>query len=316
MKRCVVVVALACACGPQVGATDDAGTSSDGDSSPTTDTPTTDTPTTDTPTTNTPTTDTPTTNTGATSAETSTTTGDDEGEEVADDFLPPPPDTGTVTYECDPWAVQDCPRGQKCMPWSWDGSGSWNATKCTDLAEDPREDGESCTAFEGPFGGVDDCGARSMCFWVDPRTNAGECVAMCMGSRINPTCPDGVTWCTLPSDGLPAVCLPVCDPLVQDCVEGSACYFVHDRFECDPDLSGEGGLPGDACDVPGDCDPGSVCVLGTAVPGCATQTCCAAFCDLTAPSCDEGLECIAWYDEGEAPPGEEDVGACLFQEDG
>jgi hypothetical protein len=312
MKHGVAALVLACACGPQVASMDDGDTSGADDAPPPP--PMTGDAATGSPTSAAPTSDVP--DTGATDPTTATTTSaTTDGEEFADDHLPPPPDTGTVLIECDPWA-QDCPRGQKCMPWSWDGSRAWNATKCTELVDDPHADGEPCTAFDGPFGGSDDCGVSSMCFWVDPRTNVGECVAKCMGSRINPTCPDGVTTCTLPSDGVIAVCLPSCDPLVQDCAEGSGCYFVHDRFECDPDVSGATGAPGDACDAAGGCDPGAVCVLGTAVPDCLTQTCCAAFCDLAAPSCGDGLECIAWHDEGEAPPGEEDVGACLIQEDG
>lgn len=313
MKPRAIAFALACGCGPQVAATDDGDTNGADTSASTTGVATSDAPTTDTPTTDVPTTDPVTTDapdTGATDATTSTT--GDEGEES--DFIGLVDQSSDFTM-CDPW-VQDCPRGQKCMPYSIDGSSSWNATKCTPIADDPNEDGEACSAFEGPFGGVDDCSAISMCFWVDAETNVGECVAFCVGTLEFPSCADGVTTCTLPSDGLPAVCLPLCDPLAQDCAAGSGCYFVHDHFECDPDVSGASGAPGDACDAAGECDPGAVCVLGTAVPNCATQTCCASFCDLTAPSCTDGLECTPWHDDGEAPPGEENIGACLLPEGG
>jgi hypothetical protein len=312
MKHRVAAFVLACACGPQVASTDDGDTSGADDAPPPP--PTTGDAATDVPTSDAPTSDAP--DTGATDPTTATTTSAttevDDGEgEIA--FVST--DMGSDYTQCDPW-IQDCPRGEKCLPWANDGGRSWNATQCSPVAADPYEAGESCTAPAGPWGGIDDCGVGSMCFWVDERTNVGECVAMCIGSLDRPSCADGITQCTLSSDGLPAVCLPVCDPLAQDCAEGSGCYFVHDRFECDPDVSGRAGAPGDACDAAGACDPGAVCVLGTAVPDCLTQTCCAAFCDLTAPSCADGLECTPWHDEGEAPPGEEDVGACLIQEDG
>jgi hypothetical protein len=320
MKHRVVALVLACACGPQVASMDGGDTSGADDAPPppptTTETPTSDAPTSGAPTSDAPTSDAP--DTGGTDpmATTSGATTSSEVEEGAEEnAFVSADDVGIDGTMCDPWA-QDCPRGEKCLPWANDGGHSWNATHCSPVADDPQADGESCTAFDGPFGGNDDCAVGSMCFWVDERTNFGECVAMCIGSLDRPSCADGITPCTLSSDGLPAVCLPVCDPIEQDCSEGSGCYFVHDRFECDPDVSGVTGAPGDACDAAGACDPGAVCVLGTAVPDCATQTCCAAFCDLTAPSCADGLECIAWHDDGEAPPGEEDVGACLIQEDG
>ena len=44
-----------------------------------------------------------------------------------------PPDGGS-TIECDIWA-DDCPRGTKCMPWAADGGSTWNATKCSRLAD-------------------------------------------------------------------------------------------------------------------------------------------------------------------------------------
>jgi hypothetical protein len=39
------------------------------------------------------------------------------------------PDGGGPSIECDQWA-QDCPPGEKCMPWANDGGSSWNATRC------------------------------------------------------------------------------------------------------------------------------------------------------------------------------------------
>jgi hypothetical protein len=70
---------------------------------------------------------------------------------------------GGQTYECDLWK-QDCPPGEKCMPWANDGGGSWNATRCTPLAEDPRQPGEPCTVEGSGVSGRDDCDIRAMCW--------------------------------------------------------------------------------------------------------------------------------------------------------
>src|SRR5262245_15971404 len=36
---------------------------------------------------------------------------------------------GGGSNECDVWA-QDCPPGEKCMPWANDGGSSWNSLRC------------------------------------------------------------------------------------------------------------------------------------------------------------------------------------------
>ena len=44
---------------------------------------------------------------------------------------------------------------------------------------------------------------------------------------------------------------------------------------------------------------------------CDGAGCCTPFCDLTAPVCPDGLECLAFYEEGQAPQCFEDVGVCF-----
>ena len=56
--------------------------------------------------------------------------GDDGGTDTGSDggaFIQEP-DGGGTDIECDLWG-QDCPDGEKCMPWANDGGSSWNATK-------------------------------------------------------------------------------------------------------------------------------------------------------------------------------------------
>jgi hypothetical protein len=221
---------------------------------------------------------------------------------------------GPSDFECNLFD-EECPRGEKCMPWANDGSGSWNATRCSPLDPNPGQVGDPCTVEGSGVSGIDDCAQYSMCWDVDPRTNEGVCAGFCMGSRANPTCPDGLT-CVISSGPL-ILCLAKCDPLLQDCAEGDGCYAIDGVFECSMDASGDDGDVGDACVFRSDCDPGTACSAAALVPGCASASCCAPFCDASESDassvCDEavpGTQCEPWYEMGRAPPGLDDVGLC------
>ncbi|HWB80594.1 MAG TPA: ribulose phosphate epimerase [Nannocystaceae bacterium] len=221
---------------------------------------------------------------------------------------------GGVDTECDVWA-QDCPEDEKCMPWSNDGT-TWNATRCTALDPSPGEPGDACTADGSGASGIDDCALGSMCWDVD-ENNMGTCVAFCMGTAANPVCENPNESCTIANEGTVILCLPNCDPLLQECNDGSACYPVDDAFVCGPDYSGELGLYADPCEFINVCDPGLFCIGAAAVPGCTSAQCCTSFCDLdepeaTCPGAAGGQECVPWYDEGQAPPGLENLGACAI----
>jgi hypothetical protein len=232
------------------------------------------------------------------------------------------PDGGGISFECDIFA-QDCPAGEKCMPWANDGGNSWNATRCSPIADNPGQPGDECTVEGSGTSGIDDCDLGSMCWDVDPETNMGVCVAMCTGDASNPICEDPDTSCAIANDGAIVLCLPNCDPILQDCPAGQACYPIQDAWSCAPDASGETGTYGDPCEFINVCDPGYICLGAAAVPpGEACQGsagCCTAVCDLTDPAghnqCEGvggGQQCVAWYEEGSAPPGYEDVGACAI----
>jgi hypothetical protein len=231
------------------------------------------------------------------------------------------PDGGTISDPCDPWA-QDCPRGEKCMPWANDGGHAWNDTRCSPIAEDPREVGESCTVEGSGVSGIDDCVISSMCWNVDPETNMGECVGFCQGSEANPTCADPCTECTIYSDGTLILCYPACDPLAQDCGEGQACYPTSASFTCSPDAGGDEGAIGEPCEYLNVCDPGSYCAGADLVPGCeGASGCCTPFCDVEQPdTCDvivPGTVCTPWYEDGQEPGeclGMGTVGACIDAE--
>ena len=263
-------------------------------------------------------------NSDTTSADSNTTdptatgTGETTGSMTSVGFIQDP-DGGGVNIECDLWS-QDCPEGEKCMPWANDGGGAWNATRCSPLDPNPAQIGDECTVEGSGVSGIDNCDLGSMCWDVDPETNMGTCVAFRMGSEAAPVCEDPATSCVIANEGTLILCLPSCDPLLQDCSEGQACYPIDDAFACAPDVSGEMGLHGDACEFINVCDPGNFCADAAGVPDCAGSSgCCAAFCDLSDPDASMncpgaagGEECTAWYADGQAPPGFENVGACVI----
>ncbi len=229
------------------------------------------------------------------------------------------PDGGGVSVECDIWN-NDCPSGEKCMPWANDGGNSWNATKCSPLDPNPAQVGDECTVEGSGVSGIDNCDVHSMCYYVDPETNMGICVSFCQGSAQNPICNPGFV-CTIVNNGVLILCRPECDPLLQDCIANQACLPAtgSDRFTCIIDASGEMGAAGDPCEYINACDPGLFCASAEAVPGCAgSQGCCSEFCDINDPDPNSyctlggGQECVPWYEEGTAPPGFDHVGACAI----
>jgi hypothetical protein len=218
-------------------------------------------------------------------------------------------------HECDVWA-QDCPEGEKCAPWISDGGAAWNALKCVPVEASGGQPGDECTTDGGGASGLDSCAIGSMCWNVDEEGN-GTCVAFCEGSQENPSCADASATCVIANDGVLIVCLPICDPLIQDCGGGEACYPVGDAFACGPDVSGELGLFGDPCEAINVCDAGMFCASPQLVPDCqGSSGCCTSFCDLEDDGAcpGEGQDCVSWFDEGQAPPGAETLGACISPE--
>ncbi len=219
--------------------------------------------------------------------------------------------------DCDIWD-QDCPVGEKCVPWANDGGSSWNATRCAPVAEEPHAPGESCTVEGNAVSGLDDCDYGSMCWDVDPETMMGECVAFCMGTEANPICEDACTSCTINSSGILNLCLPMCDPLGQNCNEGEGCYPVNDTFACAPDASGDMGGVAEVCEFLNVCDPGSACIPPDMLPACeGSYGCCSPFCDVAAAdTCDAllpGTVCRPWWDGG-GPQGcsSGEIGVCAL----
>lgn len=228
---------------------------------------------------------------------------------------PDSPDSG-----CDLWR-EDCPEGQKCMPYANDGGSAWNALKCSPLDPTPDMVDEPCTVEGNYVSGVDSCEKHAICWNIDPQTSMGTCMAMCVGGPDEVYCEDPDAFCTFGGDGVLFVCIPECDPIVQDCGTGELCipfpWLYGDKFICVPDFSGDEGQLFDPCNSDSDCDPGLYCADPAAAVECDPQAvgCCLPFCDLDDPNTcpGAGQQCLPWYDApADAAPYNTDVGACAL----
>jgi hypothetical protein len=236
----------------------------------------------------------------------STSTPDDDGYEEDDGGTgctftcpnPPPPTPppggggGGGFSECD-LTAQDCPEGEKCMPWANDGGDEWNATRCSPIADAPTQAGELCTVEGSGTSGIDDCDLGLVCWQVDPETNMGVCHAMC-GLEL----PDCEPSLVCGGDDFVPLCIEPCDPLdPASCPAGQACaFFLGTALVCQPELDGAAeGMPCDAAIV---CDAGTLCSYDAALD-CGNgvgQGCCAVPCDVNDPGACAGLEiCVPWF---------------------
>ena len=249
---------------------------------------------------------------GTTEGSSGSTSGSTSGFETGVVFLVEP--DVPMAIECDPY-LQDCPVGEKCNAWNASGGGSWDALGCFPIDPAPVGVGETCLVQGSGTSGIDDCELGAMCWDVDAATNQGTCVALCTGSPVAPVCPAGSS-CVIANDGVLNLCLPGCDPLLQDCAPGQACYPVGAGFTCAPDASAGAGVDGDECEFINVCDPGLMCINAGAVEGCfGFVGCCTPFCDLSMPGdpCPAlSEECVPFFELGMAPLGLEDVGVCAI----
>ena len=214
---------------------------------------------------------------------------------------------------CYPFA-QDCPEGDKCVPYSTYG-GNWDNNKCVPVMGE-QATGEPCH-YGGTTDATDDCDATSFCWDVLEVDGEliGTCHAFCTGTPDAPSCPDG-SQCRISGDSTIAVCIPNCDPLVQDCNPGTACYWANDAFSC---ITTSQDLPtGSPCGFINDCAAGHICVDAGALPDCMGAACCTPFCNLELGpgECDvlPGTECVPFWHPDMAEPGYEYVGVCVLPE--
>jgi hypothetical protein len=206
---------------------------------------------------------------------------------------------------------QDCIEGEKCVPYASTGT-YWDGNMCVPvMGEQPA--GEPCI-YSGKVESTDDCDATSFCWDVQDVEGelVGTCRPICTGTEDSPECPEG-SQCLLASDGVIFLCISTCDPILQDCEEGFACYWGNTAFNC---LLSTQGIPtGEPCGFIDDCAGGNNCTSGELLPSCLGSACCSPFCPLGVgdQACEvlPGTTCAPFFEEGAAPPGYEDVGVCL-----
>jgi hypothetical protein len=218
---------------------------------------------------------------------------------------------------CDPWQ-QDCPAGQKCAPYTSTPGLLFDAFRCVDVHPVPQPAWAPCHITGAYESGEDDCEPGAVCWEADPVTFAGTCLPMCnLESWDEPLCDTPGTHCEAQGDSL-ALCLVDCDPLAQNCEPDEVCVpnpadLV--SFLCAIDVSGEEGQALDPCGYANACDPGLACMLQPAVE-CALFEfgCCTPLCDVSQPNTcpGAGQACVPWFEEGEALPGEENIGICTL----
>jgi hypothetical protein len=175
--------------------------------------------------------------------------------------------------------------------------------------------GETCN-YDGVVEATDDCDAASHCWDVMDVDGElmGVCAPFCMGSYDQPVCPRG-TSCLIANDQSITLCIKTCDPFLQDCGPGLACFQVNGHFNCiftgdDPEP------PGQPCRFM-DCSPGQYCAFAELVPGCEASACCTPYCDLDGDAnCDAlpGTSCVPFFEPGMAPSGYEHIGVCIAAE--
>jgi hypothetical protein len=213
--------------------------------------------------------------------------------------------------ECDPFA-QDCPDGQKCVPYGSSG-GTWDANKCVPVLGD-QAPGEPCI-YGGTVEATDDCDATSHCWAVIEVDGeaVGTCHAFCTGSGDMPECPPG-SACLISGSGNINLCIPTCDPILQDCNEGLACFWAYNGFNCiytTQDIP-----PGEPCGFINDCVEGSGCFTAEVLPSCADSACCSPWCEVGGGDgpCEAlpGTTCVPFFEQGMAPFGYEHVGVCIL----
>lgn len=209
---------------------------------------------------------------------------------------------------CDPFQ-QDCPEGEKCVPYGWN-PGSWDDNKCVPI-QGEQGVGDPCV-YTGVEQSTDDCDGTSWCWDVDLDGN-GICHAFCTGTPDMPECPP-MSTCTISGSGVINICLSTCDPVIQDCSVGEACYWDGSDFSC---IFMADDIPsGEPCGFINDCALGHTCVDSAALPDCNGVGCCTNFCELGLGDSQcgalPGTTCVPFFEMGQVPEGYEHVGICVL----
>lgn len=229
------------------------------------------------------------------------------------------PDLPSSAIECNGLLQFDpeCPPGQKCTV-----DGSYTASHCVDIVDDPRGLYEPCTMMGDALSGHDDCDLGMLCWNLDDQGH-GRCIGLadCPNGGAICTCADPNASASLCQDCTFGYCFPPCDPLLPDCPDAEVCIPIPSSsvgsFGCFIDASGDAGQTNDPCEFTNACDPGLTCIdIATASSACmpGSTGCCQPFCKFPNTPCpNPDQKCLQWFDPMQAiPPGMEDVGICAI----
>lgn len=240
------------------------------------------------------------------------TTGADSSDtgNMDDNGFVPEADMGGPIVMCDTFS-QDCPDGEKCVPFIPEGESTWTGTRCVEVTG-AAVDGDPCLleSLQEPNDGCDEDHLCWELIYNEDNVLEGVCRPFCAGTSGNPTCEEGAS-CLL--TGTINVCLQQCHPLFDDCGDAKGCYLNggQDFFVCQP-ISG-GYDEGAPCTFVNDCNPGLFCAADASLPDCISETggCCTALCDTTGEeTCTTPTECTPFFDP--APPNYDDLGLCVL----
>lgn len=190
-----------------------------------------------------------------------------------------------------------CPPGFKCVSY-----GSLREDRgCFPVERDPDAVRDPCTYLDyanGVLNALDSCDAFSVCF-------NGQCSPICEGPDLS--CPEGFTVCfDAPSI---EVCIPMCDPLKNECGADRECLYFSSYFSCSP-AGVDKGL-WETCDNPNDCSPGEVCTSTQLAIECMSSKCCDPLCALGTDQCPgEQQKCVPFFMNGEGYPQYNNLGIC------
>ena len=217
-----------------------------------------------------------------------------------------------ATNTCDP-ATQDCPEDEKCTGYVVEpGYCCVDANKCVPIIGNGQL-GDPCVREEDN----DDCDVGLFCMTVTSgSTGDGVCLAFC-NVATQDCADDGLpdATCIAFNDGTLPLCQDSCDPISQDCDGDLGCYGVGAQgFVCSLPGFDEGlGNDGDECFTIQSCKPGLGCTASEVLSDCNGTRCCSPYCEVSDPNaCDAPEECVAYYEDGTAPPGYENVGICAL----
>jgi hypothetical protein len=229
------------------------------------------------------------TETSDSSSDPSTGDGDGDLESSEDTGFVPPTDLEACSI-CDTFA-QDCPDGEKCVPGPNRG-GSCNPQSCREVVGD-KQPSEPCSLVDNS----DDCGESSWCYpgrFEDD--SPAVCIEFCLGTADDASCsnPDEVCVIDTASYDGELGCRPRCNPLAPEgCLADEVCTIGTSEqkdFGC---LIANAELAaGAVCNHDQDCAAG-LCLDADELPDCGTVRCCSSFCDVLAPDCPDGSECVA-----------------------